>query len=88
MKVRLLINGMSQNGSSKLLCDYAERGDEDAFRELVNRYIDLVYSTAVRRVGGDADLARDVVQVVFTELAHKAPSLRRVELLTGVGSHF
>ena len=75
---------MSQNDSSiKLLRDYAESGDEAAFRELVGRYIDLVYSTAVRRVGGDADLARDVAQVVFTDLAHKAKSLRDVELLGG-----
>jgi RNA polymerase sigma factor (sigma-70 family) len=74
---------MSRNDSSKLLRDYAERGDEAAFRELVNRYIDLVYSTAVRRVGGDADLAQDVVQMVFTELSRKAPSLRNVELLGG-----
>ena len=75
---------MSQNDSSiKLLRDYAESGDEAAFRELVARYIDLVYSTAVRRVGGDADLARDVAQMVFTDLAHKAKSLRDVELLGG-----
>jgi RNA polymerase sigma factor (sigma-70 family) len=74
---------MSQNDSIKLLRDYAERGDEAAFRELVARYIDLVYSTAVRRVGGDADLARDVAQMVFTDLAHKAPSLRKVKLLGG-----
>jgi len=74
---------MSQNDSIKLLHDYAERGDEAAFRELVARYVDLVYSTAVRRVGGDADLARDVTQMVFTDLAHKAQSLRTVELLGG-----
>lgn len=74
---------MSQNDSIKLLRDYAERGDEAAFRELVARYIDLVYSTAVRRVGGDADLAQDVAQMVFTDLARKAESLRNVELLGG-----
>jgi RNA polymerase sigma factor (sigma-70 family) len=74
---------MSQNDSIKLLRDYAERGDEAAFGELVARYIDLVYSTAVRRVGGDTDLARDVTQMVFTDLARKAESLRTVELLGG-----
>ena len=81
--MRLLNDGMSRNDTSKLLRDYAERGDEGAFRELVNRYIDLVYSTAVRRLGGDADLAQDVVQIVFTELARKASSLGSVELLGG-----
>lgn len=74
---------MSQNDSIKLLRDYAERGDEAAFRELVARYIDLVYSTAVRRVGGDAELGRDVAQMVFTDLARKAESLCSVELLGG-----
>jgi RNA polymerase sigma factor (sigma-70 family) len=74
---------MRQDDSIKLLHDYAERGDEAAFRELVARYVDLVYSTAVRRVGGDADLARDVTQMVFTDLARKAESLRNVELLGG-----
>ena len=74
---------MRQDDSIKLLRDYAERGDEAAFGELVARYIDLVYSTAVRRVGGDADLGRDVAQMVFTDLARKAKSLRDVELLGG-----
>ena len=74
---------MNLTDSLKLLRDYANRGDEAAFRELVERYIDLVYSAAVRRVGGDADLARDVTQAVFTDLARKARSLRSVELLGG-----
>ena len=74
---------MNLTDSLKLLRDYADHGNEAAFRELVERYIDLVYSTAVRRVGGDADLARDVTQAVFTDLARKARSLRNVELLGG-----
>jgi RNA polymerase sigma factor (sigma-70 family) len=74
---------MNLTDSLKLLREYADHGDEAAFRELVERYIDLVYSAAVRRVGGDANLARDVTQTVFTDLARKARSLRRVELLGG-----
>ncbi|HSY44115.1 MAG TPA: sigma-70 family RNA polymerase sigma factor, partial [Candidatus Acidoferrum sp.] len=57
--------------------------DEGAFRQLVEQYLDLVYSTAVRRVGGDAALAQDVTQAVFTDLARKAASLRNVEMLGG-----
>jgi RNA polymerase sigma factor (sigma-70 family) len=74
---------MDLTDSHKLLRDYADRGDESAFRELVNRYIDLVYSAALRRVGGNADTAEDVTQAVFTDLARKARSLRGVEMLGG-----
>ena len=69
--------------SGELLRDYAERDDQGAFGELIARYIDLVYSTAVRRVGGDADLARDVTQTVFADLARKARSLRGEVMLGG-----
>src|SRR5206468_6821084 len=48
---------------------------EAACQELVDRYVDLVYSVAVRRLGGDTLLAEDVTQMVFTDLAHKASSL-------------
>ena len=82
-RVWVLTGEMSLNDSVKLLRDYAERGNEAAFRELVARYIDLVYSTAVRRLGGDADLARDVTQTVFADLARNASSLRDVALLGG-----
>ena len=81
--VRVLTGEMSLTDSVKLLHDYAECGDEAAFRELVARYIDLVYSTATRRLGGDADLAKDVTQTVFSDLARNASSLRGVELLGG-----
>jgi RNA polymerase sigma factor (sigma-70 family) len=74
---------MNLTDSLRLLRDYADHGNEVAFRELVERYVDLVYSAALRRVGGDADLARDVTQMVFTDLARKARSLRRVEFLGG-----
>ena len=47
------------------------------------RYFDLVYSTALRRVGGDAHLAEDVAQTVFLHLAKKAQKLRKNVLLGG-----
>ncbi len=34
--------------SQKLLRDYAQNGSEAAFRELVRRYVDLVFTTALR----------------------------------------
>jgi len=48
--------------SQTLLAEYAENGSEVAFRELVSRYLDLVYATAMRVVGGDAAMAEDVAQ--------------------------
>jgi RNA polymerase sigma factor (sigma-70 family) len=59
----------------QLLGEYARSGSDAAFREIVSRYIDLVYSTAVRLVDGDRHRAEDVVQVVFTDLARKAAKL-------------
>jgi RNA polymerase sigma factor (sigma-70 family) len=67
----------------ELLRRYAETGCEDAFTEVVRRHLDLVYSAALRQVNGDAHLAQDVVQSVFTDCARKAASLSRRNVLTG-----
>jgi RNA polymerase sigma factor (sigma-70 family) len=69
--------------SQKLLADYVRNGSEAAFRELTVRYLDLVYSTAVRLVGGDTLLAEDVAQTVFVDLAHLAKRLSREIKLGG-----
>jgi RNA polymerase sigma factor (sigma-70 family) len=66
---------------AQLLQEYAG-GSEQAFRELVDRYINLVYSAAIRHLE-EAPLAQDVVQTVFTALARKARSLPRNVILGG-----
>ena len=59
----------------ELLGRYAKAGSESDFGVLVSRHVDLVYGTALRLVGGDAHLAADVAQGVFTDLARKADGL-------------
>src|SRR5262249_28471544 len=49
---------------------------DGAFREIVARHADLVYSAALRRVSSP-DLTRDVAQSVFTDLARKAGPLAK-----------
>ena len=67
----------------ELLARFARSRSEDAFAELVRRHVNLVYSAALRQVGGDAHLAQDVAQTVFSDLARKAPALARRATLTG-----
>ena len=69
--------------SQQLLADYVKNGSDDAFRELVTRYLALVYSTAIRLVGGDTHLAEDVAQTVFVDLARKARTLPADVMLGG-----
>ena len=60
---------------TELLHRYVADRSEAAFAELVRRHINLVYSVALRRVNGQAHLAGDVTQSVFTDLARKARAL-------------
>lgn len=69
--------------TQEYLQQYARSGDEDAFRELVANYFGLVHSIALRRLQGNAFLANDVVQLVFTDLAKKAAQLPKDVLLGG-----
>jgi RNA polymerase sigma factor (sigma-70 family) len=65
---------MQMKSDAQLLRDYASHGDEAAFREIVARHADLVYSAALRQVESP-DLAGDVAQSVFVDLARKAKSV-------------
>ncbi len=68
---------------AELLRNYACDRCESAFTELARRHIDLVYSAALREVLGNASLAEDITQAVFTELARQASKLSRHPALAG-----
>jgi len=61
--------------TQELLANFVRNASESAFCELVTRYFDLVYSTAVRLVDGDTHRAKDVAQIVFADLARMAGKL-------------
>jgi RNA polymerase sigma factor (sigma-70 family) len=69
--------------TQQLMADFARTGSETAFKELVRRYTDLVYSVAIRLVNGDTQLAQDVTQTVFIDLAKMAGKLSPEVLLGG-----
>lgn len=72
-----------QISDSELLRRYVEEKSEVAFAELVQRHLDLVYSAALRRLGGDAHAAGDAAQQVFIALARQAAALTRCAVLPG-----
>jgi RNA polymerase sigma factor (sigma-70 family) len=66
-----------------LLRRYAVEKSGEAFAELVRRHLPLVYSAAVRRLGGDTHHAEDVAQEVFCALARNAHRLVQHPTLSG-----
>jgi RNA polymerase sigma factor (sigma-70 family) len=68
---------------NQLLERYARDSSEAAFRELVERHINLVHSAALRESNGNASLAQDITQAVFTELARHPAKLVRHPALAG-----
>src|SRR5262249_8292797 len=65
-----------------LLRDFARTGSNEAFAQLVHRYIDPVYSAALR-VLRTSSLAEEVTQRTFVALAQNAQRLRPRSVLTG-----
>ncbi len=68
---------------AELLQRYVNERSEAAFAELVQRHVGLVYAAALRQLAGDAHLAQDVAQTVFTALARKAGTLTSRPALAG-----
>jgi RNA polymerase sigma factor (sigma-70 family) len=69
--------------NQQLIAECAAGRSEAAFAELVERYVDFVYSTALRLVGGNTQLAEDVTQTVFITLSRKILTLQREVTLGG-----
>src|SRR5882724_8962879 len=65
----------------QLLARYTRGHAEDAFAEIVRRHLDLVHSAALRQVRSP-QLAEEVAQSVFTDLAQNAKRLAPDTILT------
>jgi RNA polymerase sigma factor (sigma-70 family) len=64
-----------------LLRQFARENSQDAFTEIVRRHVNLVYSAALRQVRSP-QLAEEVAQSVFTDLARNAGKLNSETILT------
>src|SRR3954471_16853178 len=76
---------------AELLRRYLDDRSEASLAALVHRHLPLVYSAALRQVGGDAHRAQEVAQTVFTLFAQKAGKLRSHPTPTGwlyICTHF
>ncbi len=77
-----IIEQMAEFTDHELLGDFARTESEEAFATLVARYVNLVYSAALRFTG-NADHAEEITQVVFIILARKAGALSSRVVLSG-----
>ena len=66
----------------ELLADFARSDSEEAFAALIARYLNLVYSTALRFTG-NSHHAEEIAQAVFIILARKAAGLSPRVVLSG-----
>jgi uncharacterized protein (TIGR03435 family) len=73
---------MSELDDHDLLAQYARENSQTAFTALVSRYLNLVYSVALRKTS-DAGAAEEITQAVFIILAKKAGGMSRRVVLSG-----
>ena len=73
---------MPELNDHELLAEFARSESETAFAELVARYVNLVYSVALRFVGNPHH-AEEISQAVFIILARKAGKLSPRVVLSG-----
>ncbi len=73
---------MSELTDHELLAEFARTESEDAFGALVTRYVNLVYSAALRSTG-NAHHAEEITQAVFVILSRKATTLPARVVLSG-----
>ena len=67
---------------SQLLREFVEHQSDAAFNALVTRYINLVYSAALRQTSSP-HAAEEITQAVFIILARKSRSMRPGTILSG-----
>ena len=67
---------MQHQSDAQLLREYAARGSEPAFAEIVARHTDLIYSAALRQCG-TPEAAGEIAQGVFINLARRACTLAK-----------
>lgn len=65
----------------ELLRRHVEEKSEEAFAEIVQRHVDLVYGSALRQLCGNTSLAEDVTQAVFTAMALKRKEILQIRHL-------
>jgi RNA polymerase sigma factor (sigma-70 family) len=73
---------MTDRDDHQLLAEFARENSEAAFAALVERHVNLVFSTALRSVG-NAHAAEEISQAVFIILAQKAGKLSSQVVLSG-----
>jgi RNA polymerase sigma factor (sigma-70 family) len=71
------------NDDAALLRRYLDEHSQQAFTELVQRHIGLVYHAALRQCGGASRQAEEITQTVFSDLSRKASLLAHHPSLAG-----
>lgn len=78
----MIFGGVTMDMTPEILLKaYVQYQSEDAFRELVGKTLDEVYSTALRIVQGTPHLAQETSVRVYMELARQAPGLGKDALV-------